>query len=315
MNSDVLQLEYVKEIQHPGRGLLIETTWRCLLECPMCRRTRQPLEPKQHKKEYGDLKPIDFRKILNSFKTVGFCGNISDPIYHPKFHEILRIGKEYNANLRIHTNGWGRKESWWRKAFELTDSERSSWIFGLDGLPHQSHNYRVNQKGEEVWEIMKLGSSLGQKIVWQWIPFAYNEDSIVEGVHLATKHNIKFMLRPSSRFTESFKETIGEDFYKLLEPSGEWRVDRKDGIKKIFPDKSTDPNTWKIQDSLEFNIRLKSTPATSENQSKMILQDADWTNKDKWQMLNDDYDTYHRGKLDKNSLDKKHHQGKLDKNS
>ena len=47
----------------------------------------------------------------------------------------------------------------------------------------------------------------------------------------------------------------------------------------------------------------------------MILQDADWTNKDKWQMLNDDYDTYHRGKLDKNSVDKKHHQGKLDKNS
>ena len=240
MNADAMQLAYVRAIQE--RGILVETTWRCLLACPMCRRTRKPQEVEIHKKLYGDLKLVDYKKLLDSFNFIKFCGNISDPIYHPEFHEILRIGKEYNARIEIHTNGWGRKESWWRNAYELCDSKKVSWIFGLDGLPHQSHIYRINQKGEEVFEMMKLGVSLGQQITWQWIPFRYNEDYISEGVRLATKHNMTFMLRPSSRFTPLFKHLLDEDYYNQLEPS---------------------------------KLELKATPRSSENLSRMILHGED----------------------------------------
>ena len=32
----------------------------------------------------------DLKKIANYFKGLIFCGQISDPIFHPKFIEILK---------------------------------------------------------------------------------------------------------------------------------------------------------------------------------------------------------------------------------
>ena len=53
------------------------------------------------------------------------------------------------------------------------------WYFALDGLlPEESHKYRINQDGRQVWEVMKMGAEMGCKIKWQYIVFNYNEKHI-----------------------------------------------------------------------------------------------------------------------------------------
>ena len=34
------------------------------------------------------------------------------------------------------------------------------WYFALDGLPEESHKYRINQDGRQVWEVMKMGAEI-----------------------------------------------------------------------------------------------------------------------------------------------------------
>ena len=47
---------------------------------------------------------------------------------------------------------------------------------------------------------MKLGASMGKNVVWQWIPFSFNEHQITQAKQLAKQYNITFALRISSRF-------------------------------------------------------------------------------------------------------------------
>ena len=74
------------------------------------------------------------------------------------------------------------------------------WIFGLDGLPKDSHKYRVNQNGNLVWEQMKIGAKNGNEIMWQYIVFSYNENDIEEAKSMAKDNNIIFRLIESSRW-------------------------------------------------------------------------------------------------------------------
>ena len=220
VNKDTDILFFVEMMAN--RSIIIDTSWRCVLACPLCPRTIFPNSVEKAKKSYGDLRIEDYKKLLLFFKYITFCGSISDPIYHPKFHKLLELSNEKEKWIRIHTNGWGKKISWWKKTFELSLNDRIEWIFGLDGLPHQSHNYRVNQKGEEVFEVMKLGSSMGCNITWQWIIFGYNQNNIKEGFDLAIKYNINFLLRHSMRF-EFAKLFLGKDLYDKLIPSLEFQ--------------------------------------------------------------------------------------------
>ena len=104
--------------------------------------------------------------------------------------------------------------SWWKQVFELSSNQRIKWVFGLDGLPHQSHIYRIGSKGEEVWEVMKYGVSLGAKIEWQLIPFGYNQNNIDEAIQMAKDHGMGFILR---RTTRNFKR-LPDDLRKQLQP-------------------------------------------------------------------------------------------------
>lgn len=229
MNPDKIHLSYLKEI-HCGRkrGIHLEITTKCLLKCPLCLRVSHPNMMKEAKATYGEMTIEDFKKIVSfGWSAITMCGNFSDPIYHSeflKFLEIIELSEKINTAV-IHTNGWGRKISWWEKAYKFT---KIKWIFGLDGLPHQSHIYRRNQKGEEVWEVMKLGSKMGRKIIWQWIPFGYNEDFIEEGLQMAKDNNIEFLLRPSTRFYDpqengrkifyKNKGSVDDEYWDLLKP-------------------------------------------------------------------------------------------------
>ena len=74
------------------------------------------------------------------------------------------------------------------------------WLFGIDGLPEESHKYRINQDGIKLFDVAKLCVSKGIKTRWQYIIFKYNEDHIEKAKQMAHDNGIDFELNISSRF-------------------------------------------------------------------------------------------------------------------
>jgi MoaA/NifB/PqqE/SkfB family radical SAM enzyme len=168
--------------------------------------------PGLHKRG-SDISLDSMTKIANTFNTISFCGQMGDPIYHPRFIDILKICK--NNNVGISTNGYGKSLEWYEEAAFVSNKQK--WLFALDGLPHQSHLYRVNQDGNQVFKTMKHMVTLGADILWKYIIFKYNQDSITEAEQLAKDNNIPFMLIESSRWDESYDE-LKPDFYYQTRP-------------------------------------------------------------------------------------------------
>ena len=75
-------------------------------------------------------------------------------------------------------------------------------IFALDGLPKDSHIYRVGQDGEAVWERMKQFNSNGINVIWQYIVFKYNEADMEAAKKLAKDNNINIDFKASNRWED-----------------------------------------------------------------------------------------------------------------
>jgi MoaA/NifB/PqqE/SkfB family radical SAM enzyme len=195
-----------RQLDYFNRPVNIDISNKCILQCPSCDRQID----KSMVKRARDISLEDYQKIIDVFPNVVLCGQVSDPIYHSNFLELLKISKNLNY-LDISTNGSGKKIEWWEKAFKIgIENKNTHWRFALDGLPNESHIYRINQDGKFVWEIMKMGKQMGANIMWQYIPFLYNEDHIDGAVEMARTHNIEFMLKISNRHPVGMKPSKEE---------------------------------------------------------------------------------------------------------
>lgn len=177
----------------------LDTTHRCSLECPRCQRytsfTRQGL-----KVPGEDLSIKNFQKVLNHFDHINFCGQVSDPVHHPKFITFLKMIKEQgNKTCSVHHASAAKPYDWYIEAFKANPNAK--WWFGIDGLPEQSCLYRINQDGEKLYKIMiEARKILNQKPIWQYIVFSYNEESIDEAQRMAKDIDVRFMIHHSSRW-------------------------------------------------------------------------------------------------------------------
>lgn len=191
----------IRTFQH--KGITIDAGRTCTLECPKCMREKwidKRLVPGQN------LSKENFLKLVDYFKSIDFCGQISDPIFNPWLIDFLRICNERNKPVSIHTAASQKSMAWYNKAFDA--NKNTKWIFGVDGLPEESCMYRVHQDGEKLFEVMKMGVQKGLKIYWQYIKFRYNQHNIEEAKQLAKKNNIYFILNESNRWdgpTDPFK--------------------------------------------------------------------------------------------------------------
>ena len=180
--------------------LNVDITHRCPLECLRCGRQtsfrNQGLAVPGH-----DLSLDDFEKITNHFSQVSFCGQYSDPIHHPQFLDILAICKKKNIQTEVHVASSFKSKKFFINAFKAHPEAR--WVFGIDGLPEESHKYRINQDGVKLFEIM-LESKKHLKTIphWQYIIFKYNENSIDNAKLLAKEHNLDFMIINSARWID-----------------------------------------------------------------------------------------------------------------
>ena len=78
---------------------------------------------------------------------------------------MIKIKKQ----LYIHESH--KKKEWYDEAFD------EEWKFGIDGLPKDSHKYRINQDGQYLFERMLDAKNKGLNVEWQYIIFDYNEDT------------------------------------------------------------------------------------------------------------------------------------------
>ncbi len=186
------------QFSYYNRTVNLDISNKCILQCPACDRQID----RSMIKRARDITLEDYQKVIDAFPNIMLCGQISDPIYHAKFLDLLTMSKPLKF-LGISTNGSGKKESWWKKVFTISlENDNIDWRFALDGLPNESHIYRINQDGEYVWEIMKMGKKMGVNITWQYIPFLYNEEHIDEAIQMAKDNDMRFMLKISSRHPE-----------------------------------------------------------------------------------------------------------------
>ena len=190
-----------------SESINLDITNRCRLQCPKCMRQAYPNLHKRGR----DISLENIEKISKAFEKLLFCGQMGDPIYHPKFDKIMDICK--NNQVQISTNGSGKSSSWYKKIHKINPN--ISWMFGLDGLPEQSHIYRVNQDGLKVFENMKMLSAMGGFVIWQYIVFRYNENNLTKAKALADQYNIKFVEIHSSRWKSNDPlRPLNKQYYK-----------------------------------------------------------------------------------------------------
>ena len=180
------------------RSLNIDITHRCALDCPRCQRWKD--YRRYDKKVPGiDISISQMKKIISFYKDIIFCGQYSDPVHHPKFIEILKLLLDNNITCGVHNASSAKSKDWYIKAFK--SNPKAHWVFGIDGLPNESHKYRINQDGEKLFDIMvEAKKYLITKPKWQYIIFKYNENHIEQAKQIAEDNDIPIIVVNSSRW-------------------------------------------------------------------------------------------------------------------
>lgn len=210
----------------------MDLSHRCILRCPQC--LRQKVEGLPRIARSFDIGQKEFRKILAYYENqITFCGQISDPIYHPEFLTFLEMMDGLGKGLRVATNGTNTKgmdEKWWEKAYSYGLGE-NCWYFGVDGLDKKSEIYRIGSNFEQVWETMKMGVAMGHPIVWQYIIFGYNEHEIERAKEMAEEEGITLLLINTNRGfdpkSRTLRKNVTEAYANFPKPSD------KHVVKKI----------------------------------------------------------------------------------
>ena len=220
----------------------IDTSHRCVFKCPQC--IRQKTSSQEQIRRSFDLEEHNFKKILDYYANgITFCGQISDPIYHPNFLKLLKMCHGQGKAVRIATVGSGKSDAWWDEAFSYGQGE-NAWYFGVDGIDRKSELYRVGSNFEDVWKRMKQGRDLGHVIVWQYIIFGYNEHEIDRAIEIAKQEDFSLLLINTNRGFRSDNPLLRKSVdFQLTSPDKKYIQERVK--KEYWGYKSKSLNDWR----------------------------------------------------------------------
>jgi len=214
MDPKLSEQFFVRDTKGKDNGALIDLTYRCPIECPRCQ--RQEFFRNHGEQVWGGDLPLDtIEKATDIFKAITFGGQLSDPIHHPKFIEILKMCYHKGTVTNIATASTGKPKSWFiYEAFAANPN--ATWKFGIDGLPEESHKYRVNQDGQKLFDIMcEAKHCLNTAPVWQYIVFKYNEKHIERAKFMAKVKGITFRVRHSHRWRGDDDPYMPSEKYRM----------------------------------------------------------------------------------------------------
>jgi MoaA/NifB/PqqE/SkfB family radical SAM enzyme len=155
-------------------------------------------------------------------------GNHGDPIYHPRFHELVSAMRQINTNIRIgiNTNGSFRSEDWWMRLGTLLSRSGDTINFSIDGMPSNSSIYRVNSDWPSIAAAIKVLRRNFPRLTlrWKWIVFRYNQDQIGEGMRLASQMGFDdFKLVWSDRYMSGHELTPTKTRDQVMAEANQWR--------------------------------------------------------------------------------------------
>ena len=225
----LLFLLFVIGIVDRFRGINLDATNHCSLKCPGCARQRFEDGLNGFEDIVGPVpgRPItldEMDKITDYFEEISFCGTISDPSLHPKFHDLLQMCVDKNVETIVHVAATIRPSNWFTKAFKISKGHNVRWVFGIDGKPEDSHKYRKGQNGKFLYNMMIRCAALGIKTTWNYVVFNYNENDTESCRKDAETRGIEFDKIISCRWWT--------DELQLLKPSKDYVDEKETGIRQ-----------------------------------------------------------------------------------
>jgi MoaA/NifB/PqqE/SkfB family radical SAM enzyme len=194
------------------KWLHVEPSTRCNAWCSSCPRNKQGYGLSNFVLE--DLDPDRLEQVVDklpNLKTVQFCGNLGDPCASKQIDRQLKIIKDRDLELQIHTNGSLRSKDWWHNLARMFGDRLTVW-FAIDGLEDTHKIYRQATNWNKIIENAKTFIDAGGNAVWQFIPFAHNEHQIKECMRMANKlkfNRFEFM-KNARYFNEAYDYRSGE---------------------------------------------------------------------------------------------------------
>jgi len=185
------------------KGLTIEPTNMCTLKCPKCARTEFINKfPSAWKNKQLNLEHFkSFLDINLDGLEVIICGDYGDAIYYDKLIEMVAWLKQSGASISLHTNGSYKTKVWWEELVSHMDVN-DRIVFAIDGLPNTFTTYRINAD----WNSIKVGIDVCRgnvTMVWQFIPFSFNEADIDEVKQFSKDLGFdEFLVINSSRWSD-----------------------------------------------------------------------------------------------------------------
>jgi len=218
----------------PCRLFDIELTNRCAVRCPRCPRTLKPLTSDKRDLDLDFFKFAFPQRLSSTLKRPMFLfeGNYGDCIYNPELLEILEYLKiTFNAEIKITTNGSGRKKDFWNKLVTILD-DGDLLQFSIDGLEDTNHLYRVGASWPSI--ELALKETCGKVPTrWKFIYFSHNEHQLERVKKYSDKIGVDdFMAVKSKRFRPKnlHKDNLMPSDLNLISRTS----DNRSAIKKII---------------------------------------------------------------------------------
>lgn len=142
--------------------LHLEISSKCALACPACPRTEF-----QGQYKVTNLPLASISNIVNSNRRFGevlLCGDHGDPIYHDRFHDVVRMLLKLSGrpHITVATNGSHRPREWWLETASLL-RPCDYVIFGIDGLEDTASAYRRGSDWDSIMTAIRILKSVS---VW-----------------------------------------------------------------------------------------------------------------------------------------------------
>ena len=101
----------------------LDITHRCTLQCQRC--NRAIFAARNQRVPGEDMTMENFKKVINFFEQIYFCGQISDPIFNPNFITFLKMCRDAKKSSSVSTAASHRSISWYEDAF--TTNPKTKW--------------------------------------------------------------------------------------------------------------------------------------------------------------------------------------------
>ena len=177
-----------------------ELSTYCNAKCPTCTRTMMNIKHLEHLSvnDFEDFVWNNYRFLKKDTRKIiaKFCGEVGDPMMHPKLLTMVEIASTTFDKIEIFTNGGLRSNKFIR---DILKYEKAHFIFGIDGTTDEiNQKYRIGVNTDLALSNM-TESAKHRFTKWDYTIFEHNYHQLQDAIDFSKKHGIYIMARVNSR--------------------------------------------------------------------------------------------------------------------